>query len=346
MGYSVSRPKNCLKCAGKAFLLLAIVLLAAGLFVRYQGVQYTLATLTGTWGSAPDLAIVTGENAPCGGQTPCESNPIRVLTFNIFCRMCSHPDSGYEPWDARVPHLVEVMQRYQPDLIGLQETGTQADLNDLLAWNPSLVVHTWRAGPLVYADAALAYDATRFEPLDSGWFWLNPNPALPFGWAWRWQSMPRYVTWIWLREVETGFVFLYTNTHFDNNAPNKEAAALLFNDMLAETADFYPIISTGDFNTEPTSQRYANLRHGDPPRFVNTHDLAPAPAFPDFDALDLATPPPGRYQQFESLIDHIFVAGPIEAEVREWRVDANLYGDGQRASDHPAVFAELILRIP
>jgi len=342
----MQRLKTLLRCAGKAVLVLIIFLAASGLFLRYQGLQYTLATLTGTWGSAPDITLMAGENAPCGGATPCESNPIRVLTFNIFCRLCSSPDSGFQPWEVRVPQLIEVMQRHQPDLIGFQETGTQADLDDLLAWNPAFVVHTWRAGPLVYADAALAYDSTRFEPLDAGWFWLNPNPTLPFGWAWLWQSMPRYVTWIWLREVETGFVFLFTNTHFDNNHPNRVASTLLFNEMLGEAADAYPTIAVGDFNTEPTTARYADLQHGDPPRFVNAHDLAADPSFPSFEGLDLAPRALGRYEHFDNIIDHIFIAGPVEVEVTEWLVDANLYDGNERASDHPAVFAEVTLRIP
>lgn len=333
------------RCAGTAVVATLLLVAALGLTLRFQGVQYFLGAVAG-WGSAPDVTTLLQAGGPCEGTRPCESSTLRVLTFNVFCRLCSQPNSGYEPWDARLPHLIGVIQRHQPHLIGLQEAGTQADLDDLLGWNPAYVVHTWRAGPLVYADAALAYDATRLEALDAGTFWLNPNPSLPFGWAWQWQSMPRYVAWIWLREIETGFVFLFVNTHFDNNDRNKEPSALLFNEMLGGATAVAPVIAVGDFNTEPVTGRYRNLQHGDPPRFINAHDIAGTRHFDDFDDATLKQPAAGRYRAFDRLIDHIFVAGPIDAEVTAWGVDANVYGAGYRASDHPAIFAEMRLRLP
>jgi hypothetical protein len=48
-----------------------------------------------------------------------------------------------------------------------------------------------------------------------------------------------------------------------------------------------------------------------------------------------------RPASLDTVIDHIFLAGPGKNEVQRWVIDSRRYGDKQDKSqaDHPAVFA-------
>jgi endonuclease/exonuclease/phosphatase family metal-dependent hydrolase len=328
-------------------IFVAVVLLASA-YVRVQGVQYTLALVRNSWGKARfDSSAVTPEKN-CAGITPCTSGPIRVLSYNVLCRICTegsaeHHKLGFEGWYDRLPHIMAVIKEYKPDLLGLQEVGGWQDINELNP-DPSLyepLAH--EVGPWVYGDAALFYRKDRFDALDSGQFWYGPTPDIPFAYEWRRLSMPRYLNWVHLRQKDNGFEFLYMNTHFDNAGVNKDPSALLVNKTFGPHAKRLPIIFTGDFNTKRSENpRYHNIMFGDGTEAVFK------------DALDLAAKPEelpalatsdgkrdDRPKTLDDVIDHIFLAGPGKNEVQRWVVDSRRYGSGadKSQSDHPAVFA-------
>lgn len=328
---------------------LLLMLLSAGLLAVmavFQGPQQLFALATGSWGRLPGETALRDPAENCGAQVSCDSGPMRVLTFNILCRICTESDSkpGYETWYVRLPYLREIIRYYDLDLIGFQETGGQRDLEEL---NPDPDHYAWlafHAGGLLYGDAALLYRKDRFEALDSGQFWLNPNFRLPFSFGWKPLSMPRYVNWARLRNRENDFEFLFVNTHFDNNSPNKEPSAVLVHEVMRVPALHLPIVLTGDFNTQGDTQRYQNLVRGNEaePLLKQTAELAAVrelvpPAFPKEPAVEAAP------DLFMGQIDHIFVGGPGEWTVTRWAVDTRVGGAAGdiRPSDHPAVFAEV-----
>jgi len=325
-------------------LILSVVLLVV--MVLFQVPQHLFAMATGSWGRLPGETALMDPAGNCGSQAACDSGPMRVLTFNILCRVCTESDRkpGYETWYVRLPYLREIIRYYDPDLIGFQETGGLRDLEEL---NPDPDRFGWLAyceGGLLYGDAALLYRKDRFESLDKGQFWLNPNFRLPFGYGWKPLSMPRYVNWVRLRNRENGFEFLFVNTHFDNNSPNKEPSAVLVHEVMRTPALHLPIVMTGDFNTQGDTQRYQNLVRGNEtePLLKEAAELATVrqlvpPAFPD--EPPVSAPPDLFMQQ----IDHIFLGGPGKWEVTRWAVDTRAGGAARdiKPSDHPAVFAEI-----
>ncbi len=323
-----------------------IILAAAAGFVYVEGVQHTLAIALWSW-SDPyfDVQEAYDPVENCGGADVCVSGPMRVLTFNVLCRLCQKP--GWQDWDQRLPELRAIIWGYEPDLIGFQELGGRQDLAELLEGRPEFEYIAYEFGPWTYADSALAYDAARFEALDSGQLWLNPHETLPFGFGWRALSMPRYMTWAHMREKETQFEFLFVNTHFDNNGPNKEASAVLANEVFGRIAARMPVLMTGDFNTPLDTERYERLITGGDglPEFTNTSTLAMQRRFtgPDWQQEDA---PGTDYMEESRLIDHIFVGGPVTADVSLWELNRAVYGARNwRPSDHPAVFAEMTLTL-
>lgn len=331
----------------KITLIVLIVLAALSLFVWMNGVQYTLAITTGGFGK-PYFDVAQFTAAPnCGGAEPCGSGPLRVMTYNVLCRICDKED--YDPWEVRVPHLKAMIDRYDPDLLGLQELGGQKDIDEFLRMLPQYACLSYEFGLWSYADAALFYRKDRFEALDSGQMWLNPKPTLPFGFGWKTLSMPRYVNWAYLKQKSNGFRFLYVNTHFDNNGANKEPSAVLFAETFRPIAAQMPIIVTGDFNTDSKAQRYQNIMKGKgEPVFSDTMSLASNTEL-------VNNVPPGvkkeaDLNEFISLpqtIDHVFVGGPLKCSVLRWVQDASVYPpDARWPSDHPAVFTEIVFDSP
>ena len=335
-----------LKIVARILLVVLIVSLAGVLFVWNNGIQYTLGFLTGSIRDPyfDDNQYVPEQN--CFSREPCESDLIRILTYNVLCRVCVKEE--YDAWEVRVTHLRGLVERYDPDLIGSQELGGWQDIVEYMPEGGVYTTVTFEFGPWTYADAALFFRASRYELLDSGQFWLSPKPHLPFAFPWKPLSAPRYVTWAYLRDQHNGFAFLFLNSHLDNNPENKETCAPILFDTFSAYAKRMPIIFTGDFNTNPTHDRYTVLQQGmsDEIVFVNTADLASNREMVVY-AADVSGPAgTALFEDFHHTIDHIFLAGPVDKTVLRWVVDHNRYGPEQRrASDHPAVYSEVLLTL-
>jgi endonuclease/exonuclease/phosphatase family metal-dependent hydrolase len=324
-------------------LLLFIALFVV--YVRHDGIQYTMALVLRSW-SKPYFNVETYRARPnCDAATPCETGKLKVMTYNVLCRVCEK--DGYDKWDVRWPHLKDLMAKYDADLLGLQELGGYGDIDTILKAFPQYAYETYKFGPWAFGDCALFYRADRFDVLDAGQMWLSPKPALPFAHNWKPLSVPRYVNWAYLRQKNNGFRFLFVNTHFDNNGINKENAAEMFSRTFRPVAESIPIIATGDFNTGPRDEkRYKKILGllDGPAVFKDTMDLA---------ARNLCTQIPSGATEEDTqyhtnltwTIDHILIAGPVDIEVAHWTQDSSGYEPLQRwPSDHPAVYSEFNLR--
>jgi endonuclease/exonuclease/phosphatase family metal-dependent hydrolase len=140
----------------------------------------------------------------------------------------------------------------------------------------------------------------------------------------------RYANWAVLQEKSSGFIFVFTNTHFDNDTDNKEKSSALFYEKIAKLSSHYPLIVVGDFNTRASAPRYQRLIGGDenPPRLLNSYDLRPA-------GISAAMQHPN------DLIDHILAGGPCMVTTRHWQVDTRTLENGNTLSDHNPLIAEL-----
>ncbi len=325
-------------------LLIAGVLLVfgLGLLAVVDGPQLLLALATGSLEERGiDLRDHAGDEA-CGGAEPCGSGPLRVMTLNVLCRDCG--EKGDDPWEERAPRLRALVERHDPDLLGLQELVGRADVADVLGEDSPYEVLVHEFGGWIYADAALAYRRDRFERVAAGQLWLGRSPRIPFGRAWTPVSVPRYANWALLRERESGLALLFVTTHFDNNAQNKNGAARLLGDTLRPLGLHTPLVVAGDFNTDRGSNRYAILEGsagGGGSVLRNTADLAlvrerhgELPNLPADGARSYLDP--------DKLVDHVFVGGPGRVTVERWLLDTPVDGPGgSRPSDHPAIVTDL-----
>jgi endonuclease/exonuclease/phosphatase family metal-dependent hydrolase len=278
----------------------------------------------------------TGETAdpPDLPSAPLVPEPMVVMTFNILCSFC---DDTYDPWEDRVGYISDTIARHNPDLVGLQELFTGDEVQQLLDLNPDYDALFYSDETTDYADATIWWRADRYEPIESGFYWLSPAPDTPYSVGFSPPQLPRMVAWVALRELSSGAELLFVDTHFDNNSPSQELSAPLLLERTQARGGELPIIVVGDFNSRPDSAAYAILTGGVAPgelALTNSFDLA---AMWSVDSNQDPAPP---YDP-DIRIDHIFVAGG-QWSVPWWVVDTWVYGASDlHASDHFAMATQL-----
>jgi endonuclease/exonuclease/phosphatase family metal-dependent hydrolase len=339
-----------LKRLGCAVVVLALVLVTLSVFVRYQGVQHLAALRAGHARPLPALETYAAE--PAGGTLPCALAPVTVLTYNIFNgstwaeamveRFANGDLQGMRPWSERVPELKERVAEYNPDLIGFQEFLTDADVMSIVPNPDAYTLHSYKLGSFEWGDSALLFKHDRFEMLESGQVWLGPTPDLPLAFGFKRLSMLRYVNWAVMREKASGFTFLFVNTHFDNAMANKAPSAPLYRERFAARTATMPVIATGDFNSNATTERYQVFVGADatPPLLQNAHDLAATPR---------VWTPSGELRAIQAgedlapafRIDHILVGGPCPVTVEDWFIDLRPMRNGEPLSDHDPMVARI-----
>ena len=208
--------------------------------------------------------------------------PLKVMSFNI--RYATAPD-GENSWNKRKELLLSVIRKFDPDLLGTQETlATQADYLTANLSDHTLVGVGREDGKRGGEFSALMFRTSRFALVDSGTFWLSETPERPGSKSWD-SALPRIVSWARLKDRSDGNrEFLYLNTHWDHrgNQARIESGKLI-RGWLAEHAGKKPIILTGDFNVNDDHEGYQTLvsESASGPRLVDAYRLVHPKARPE-----------------------------------------------------------------
>jgi endonuclease/exonuclease/phosphatase family metal-dependent hydrolase len=120
-------------------------------------------------------------------------------------------------WRNRAALNIEAIERYAPDLIGLQE----CQRGNLKAYRRNLPRYVRVRGPrygnVIHRDYnAILFGPTRLGLLDSGGFWLNERPET-FSRSWD-ARVARSANWALFGLPGTGLSFLRLNTHLDHKS--------------------------------------------------------------------------------------------------------------------------------
>ena len=188
---------------------------------------------------------------------PVRAGDLSVMTFNL--RYPNQADGPDYYW-TRKPRVIEVLRRYDPDLVGTQE-GMQDVHNDLIKELPE---YDWfgleRSGKGVGEVSGILYKKARFRLLSTEMFWLSDTPSVPASRSWG-NSIPRGVAWGVLEDRETGEKFLFACTHFDHQSqPSREKSAALAWERIAAASEGLPVVFVGDFNANTTNRAIRFLR--------------------------------------------------------------------------------------
>jgi len=194
---------------------------------------------------------------------------VSVMTYNI--RLDTKAD-GVNQWGNRIEKVADLIKKYNPDLLGVQE----ALHNQMMDLQKNLPDYQFVGvgrddGKEKGEYSAIFYKKDKFEVLKQNTFWLSETPEVPGSKSWD-AAITRVATYALLKEKATGKSFIYANTHFDHIGKDarKNSASIIkvyvkaF--MTGYTSDKaekeFPILVSGDFNSEPTEEPYLTMING------------------------------------------------------------------------------------
>jgi len=259
---------------------------------------------------------------------PDARSQIRVMSYNI---RCLNPD-GLDSWHFRRKHVAGLVEKYDPDLLGLQEAYS-SQANYLQKMLPAYDWFGKPRGKWWGQRNAVFFKRDRFEAVELGVFWLSETPDEPGSRTWD-SMFKRTVSFAKLEDKNTGREILFANTHFDHvSETSRVKSAGLLVERIGGIARGAPTIIVGDFNCADKSEPYKIIteRFGDSRKLSRTPPLGPVGTFRGFKR---GTPPRDR-------IDFIFVSD--EFEVLEYKTFDDTYKNGGNPSDHLPVTALLRL---
>lgn len=228
------------------------------------------------------------------------SQSFNVATYNL--RYANHDDSVNDNgWGHRYPVICRMVLFHQFDIFGTQE-GLYGMLEDLRRNLPGYAyIGIGRDdGQKAGEHSAIFYNTAKFSLLSHGDFWLSQQTDRPNkGWD---AVLPRICSWGRFKEKSTGFIFYFFNLHMDHIGveARRESAKLILTRIRQLPANT-PIILTGDFNVDQTSESYHLLNTSGVLR--DAYDItkmryAETGTFNDFDP----------NTKTNSRIDHIFLS--------------------------------------
>lgn len=188
------------------------------------------------------------------------AQPVKVMSYNI---RLDYAGDGENAWPHRSQKVAHLIQKYNPDLVGLQEV-LHHQLEDLLRNLPDYTfVGVGRDDGKQQGEySAILFRSGRFGLLENSTQWLSETPDVPGSKSWD-AAITRIVTMARLYDKELKREFVIFNTHFDHIGQEARLASAAYMAGLVTgirlRIENLPVIATGDFNCERTEPPYAAL---------------------------------------------------------------------------------------
>ena len=195
---------------------------------------------------------------------PVKENDFTVMTMNLRFGLA---DDGDDSWQNRKHLFAEVLKRYPPGFIGVQESNhfqtgyfsrKLLDHNSIGLYNPSK--ERWQSNPIFYHNT--------WKCLKDKHYFLSATPDVE----------SKMSGSKWPRQCVIGLFqsashrIIVANTHFDFAQSVQVKSAALVIRFLSEFPKDCPVIITGDFNSNPGSKVHAVFQeNGFAETFDNQH---------------------------------------------------------------------------
>lgn len=268
---------------------------------------------------------------------------VKIMSFNI--RMTN---------ENRWSRLKNVIERNDPDLLGLQEVSTFWQSKFKTGLSKYTFIGEGRGDSSDEAGYIL-YKTDKFDVVESGTRWYTSTPTTSSKLSA--STYTRIYTYATLKRKSDNMLFLYVNTHLDLNQSARMQSIEMLTDFIDESYPDLPTYITGDFNTDCNwtyiggvwneldfddydANDYLSDKGYSDSRLVSSitddHYTYPTSLYPaDSDAT-------------KTIIDYCFVKGSIlvDSYAVDYAVPENvntISGCGSDASDHFPIVAETVL---
>ena len=268
----------------------------------------------------------------CSCSTETKSGEtLKVMTFNIRYGTARDGDNR---WTNRKDHVVEVIKKYSPDVLGLQEA-LDFQIKQILEANPEYkYVGISREGAKTTKGeySCILYKKDKFEAVSDGTYWLSSTPDKPStSWG---NQLKRIWTQLEIKSKSSGKIYFIYNTHFDHRSqPSRVKASELLLEKIKTRSSQAPFILMGDLNSLPESPQIKLLTDNKDLPMVETHMKMAKPGE------NLGTFSKFEYGNFGRKIDYIFVEKG-KSKIKKSMVVRDSKNK-KYPSDHFPVYAEL-----
>lgn len=180
------------------------------------------------------------------------SQTTKIMSYNI---RYDNSNDGINKWENRKNAVLGIIEKYQPDILGLQE-GLHHQIKYLdSCLSDYKFIGVGRAdGKLKGEFSPIFYDTTKFSVVEKSTFWLSEqSDIISVGWD---AALERICTYGLFEHNYTKNRFWVFNTHFDHiGVKAREMSAKLILSKVTElNKDDFPVILMGDLNSEPNSK--------------------------------------------------------------------------------------------
>lgn len=248
-----------------------------------------------------------------------ENTTMTAMSFNLLCGQMEHE---------RVERVMQMIKNYLPDTIGVQEATRQwivlleKEFGELYG-----CVGEGRDGDTNGEYTAIYYNKSVFDLIEEGTKWLSDTPDVVS--KVEESSLNRTFTYALLERRSDGQRIMAVNTHLEHtNSESRDLQSAILAEFLCEYVAEYPVILTGDFNTESNTTAYANVIDGGVTNASEVAESASVSAtFTD-------------YGSANATIDFVFVTEDT-ISVKNFKVCTEKI-NGNYPSDHHPVLIEYI----
>lgn len=222
----------------------------------------------------------------------------KVMSYNI--RYGAAKD-GENHWNKRKSFLKDQIAFYEPDIFGVQEAlHFQVQYLDSVFSDYSYTGVGRDDGKEKGEYSAVFYNNDKFKLIEHNTFWLSDTPdSISIGWD---AAMERICSYALLEIKKTKQQFWVFNTHFDHIGEQAriQSAKLIQKKIIELNTMNAPVLLTGDFNLEPTSEPIQFLSEKFDDSYVHSVQL-PFGSVGTFNGFECK-------ETFASRIDYIFTS--------------------------------------
>ncbi|ETK76401.1 hypothetical protein F441_17513 [Phytophthora nicotianae CJ01A1] len=268
------------------------------------------------------------------------SSQLKVMSFNVRTSLANDKcPSGC--WEQRKWRAKELVEKYQPDLIGTQEGAP--DQIEFFTSNMSFASLGECAGECKWNERnSIFYKPERWEVLGNTTFALSDTPEVLGSNTWDLEYL-RAAVIARLRDLSSNRIVCILNTHYDITRGQNQSSVLVAERMSEYCQDGDAVFMTGDLNAIPTTAAVKYLANEMPLNGSYT-------PIPMYDSLTVAGAGNatwigngfGNHTWEPYKFDYIFTRDDPETCLQNASVLVDLF-DGYSSSDHAVPISEFCL---